>query len=426
MSFIREKTEDFYLLTTDVENIFINEYMPAAPGDYVKVYLYGLMYSLNQSGMTYREMAKQLNLTEKDISDAWEYWNRMGIVRKIPKGPSVFADYDIEFIQLRRLMYGGNAAGRSSEKQDETQRADNPLYDETLRDLLFEVEDTLGKTLSASDTEKIFSWVKEIGATRAVITAAVSYCFEKGKTGIPYMTKVIEQWTEDGLKTEEDVAARFGAIEQRLACYKEVFRTLGLNRGVTAAERSIMDKWFDEMGFDMDRVLDACCKGSFIPNPNIRYVNGILEKWYEEAKAGGRNVNSKITVTQAVLNKYYEYLRHSAEEAAAKRREQVYSKLPRVEEIDEELFALGKRMSKSILGGDLKARNEVKRLMNLLEEERCVLLTENDFEEDYTDIKYSCSKCSDTGITEDGTRCDCTKERIGEAELWQNSCSAKI
>ena len=43
MSFTREKIRDFYLLATDVENIFINEYMPAAPGDFVKVYLYGLL-----------------------------------------------------------------------------------------------------------------------------------------------------------------------------------------------------------------------------------------------------------------------------------------------------------------------------------------------------------------------------------------------
>ena len=51
--------------------------------------------------------------------------------------------------------------------------------------------------------------------------------------------------------------------------------------------------------------------------------------------------------------------------------------------------------------------------------------SENNFEEDYTDIKYSCSKCNDTGITEDGTRCSCTKQRIGEAEIWQNLSSEK-
>lgn len=30
--------EDLFLYTTDVENLFINEFLPGAPGDYVKVY----------------------------------------------------------------------------------------------------------------------------------------------------------------------------------------------------------------------------------------------------------------------------------------------------------------------------------------------------------------------------------------------------
>jgi len=33
MNFIKEKIKDFFLLDTKVENIFINEYMPSAPGD---------------------------------------------------------------------------------------------------------------------------------------------------------------------------------------------------------------------------------------------------------------------------------------------------------------------------------------------------------------------------------------------------------
>ena len=39
MNYIKEKTKDFYLLDSRFENIFINEYMPAAPGDYLKVYM---------------------------------------------------------------------------------------------------------------------------------------------------------------------------------------------------------------------------------------------------------------------------------------------------------------------------------------------------------------------------------------------------
>ena len=120
-------------------------------------------------------------------------------------------------------------------------------------------------------------------------------------------------------------------------------------------------------------------------------------------------MNSKVTVTQAVLNKYYEYLRKCAEESAQMRKEEIYSKLPRIEEIDKELLVLGKKLSRSLLGGDVKSQKEGKKLMHLLEEERAVLLTENNFREDYTDIKYACSKCSDTGITDDGNLCSRTK-----------------
>ena len=45
MKFKRKESKDYFLLVTSVENIFINEYMTAAPGDYVKVYLFALMYA---------------------------------------------------------------------------------------------------------------------------------------------------------------------------------------------------------------------------------------------------------------------------------------------------------------------------------------------------------------------------------------------
>ena len=106
MSFKREKIKDFYLLSTDVENIFINEYMPEAPGEYVKVYLYGLLYSQYQEDMTYKEMGKQLKLTSKQIEEAWDYWAGMGVIEKKHQKGSFSSEYDIEFKNLRSLMYG--------------------------------------------------------------------------------------------------------------------------------------------------------------------------------------------------------------------------------------------------------------------------------------------------------------------------------
>lgn len=421
MAFTREKIKDFYLLTTDVENIFINEYMPEAPGDYVKVYLYGLLYSQREEEMTLSQMARHLSLEENVIDAAWDYWEKSGVVKRIFAGPPS-REYDIQFNQLREAMYG---FGQNPKVEAVAKEEENILGDEKLKELIEGVESFFGKTLSPKETAEIFSWHREICATSPVIYGAVSYCSEKGKTGIGYMTKVIRQWTEIGLKTEEDVNKHIASIEQRYMQYKKILQSLGLNRGVTDAEKEIIDKWFNEMKFSLERILEACCKGSFIPNPNIRYVNGILEKWYEEAKADGRDVNSKKTVTQAEMNRYYEFLRKEAEEAAQKRREEVHTRIPRIKEVDRDLLELGKRMSKSLLTGDIEKQKETRRLMSLLEQERTVLLTENNYREDYTDIKYTCDICKDTGMTDDGKRCPCTKEKTGEAELWLNSSSER-
>ena len=73
------------------------------------------------------------------------------------------------------------------------------------------------------------------------------------------------------------------------------------------------------------------------------------------------------------------------------------------------------------MGGSTRQEiDSVKKEIRNLEKDRAILLTENNYALDYTDIKYLCSKCSDTGIDENGQRCSCVKDRMGEAELWQN------
>ena len=287
------------------------------------------------------------------------------------------------------------------------------------------MENLLGKTFSPRETKEIFSWAEEIGATDDIILGAASYCAEKGKTGINYISKVIRQWTDDGLLTKKDIKEHLDKIEARSGLQRQILNSLGLNRGATAAEKEMIDRWFDQLHFNQERVMEACARASFISSPNLRYVNKVLENWYEEAKSSGRDVNTKITVTQADLNRYYEYLRNKAREEAEERKKEVYSRIPRIKEIDGEMMDLGRNLSKVILGGKPEKVEEIKKLLALLEEERAVLLTENNYRRDYTDIKFACEKCSDTGITEDGVRCSCVEERIGEAEIWQNSTSSK-
>ncbi len=413
MRFDKGKTKDYYLLTTDVENVFINEYMPEAPGDFVKVYLYGLFCAEHGMELKINIMAAALKMTEDRAAEALEYWKEQKLIEYYEDG----GDQVVTFANLRERLYSGE-----NERIVQGNEASDEESDERdFRELIEFAEAVVGRPLNARELREINSWDSEVGATREVIREAFEYCSEIGKTSINYISKVILGWTKEGLKTSHDVTEYLDRVSERQSVYRRILNTIGLKRNITEAERRMVDSWFDDMHFSLERIMEACEKASFTQSPNLKYINKILENWKQEADDMGRDVNQRVTVTQTTLNKYYEYLRNQAEIRAEGRRQEVYNNLPEIRQIDMNLQQLSSKISRGLLGGSTRQDiDSIKREIRDLEKDRAILLTENNYALDYTDIKYLCSKCGDTGIDENGQRCSCVKDRMGEAELWQN------
>ena len=413
MKFDKGKTKDYYLFTTDVENVYINEYMTEAPGEYVKAYLYGLFCSEHGMELKSALMAEVLHMDEDRLREAWEYWERMNVVAIEEEED----DYTVVFLSLREQLFSGEqgverAIDMSDEVMDE---------DEEFKRLTEAAEDMLGRPLNGRELQEIDSWTKELGVPGEVIHEAFDYCVEIGKPSINYISKVILAWAKEGLTDREMVKEYLEKTSERQGIYRRILNSLGLKRNVTEAEKRLVDSWLDDMKFSPERILEACEKAGFTQSPNLRYVNKVLENWKQEADAWGRDVNQRVNVSQNTLNKYYEYLRNQAEKRAEGRRQEVYNKLPEIRQIDINLQSLSSKISRGLLGGStVQDMNTVRQEIRNLEKERAILLTENNYALDYTDVKYLCPKCSDTGIDENGQRCSCTRERMGEAELWQN------
>ena len=413
MKFDKGKTKDYYLFTTDVENVYINEYMTEAPGEYVKAYLYGLFCSEHGMELKSALMAEVLHMDEDRLREAWEYWERMNVVAIEEEDD----DYTVVFLSLREQLFSGEqgverAIDMSDEVMDE---------DEEFKRLTEAAEDMLGRPLNGRELQEIDSWTKELGVPGEVIHEAFDYCVEIGKPSINYISKVILAWAKEGLTDRKMVKEYLEKTSERQGIYRRILNSLGLKRNVTEAEKRLVDSWLDDMKFSPERILEACEKAGFTQSPNLRYVNKVLENWKQEADTWGRDVNQRVNVSQNTLNKYYEYLRNQAEKRAEGRRQEVYNKLPEIRQIDINLQSLSSKISRGLLGGStVQDMNSVRQEIRNLEKERAILLTENNYALDYTDVKYLCPKCSDTGIDENGQRCSCTRERMGEAELWQN------
>lgn len=417
MNFIKEKIKDFYLLDSRIENIFINEYMPIAPGDYVKVYLYAAMYAEHNLNMDNATMASQLGLSESKILEAWEYWEKMGVIRKHYLDVEGNIDFTVEFLNMKELFYGKNQEAPKNET--EQKEYDNIFGNKAIKLMMEEVEKLFGRSLSSTEVRELLSWMQDYKVTPEVIIFGVKYCIEKGKHSLKYIEKVVLGWAEKGLQTVDQVQEVLQEMDQKYYQYKRVLKALGFSRNATEAEKEMMDLWFDQMGYSMERVIEACTKTAGIPNPNFKYVNSVLENWKNEAEEKGIDVNKKVVVTQGVLNQYYDYLRKKAEQEAEEHKTEIYEKIPKIQEIDDQIRQIGAKLSKSMLRGNSEEESKkIKKEMDRLAEERAVLLTENNYEMDYTDIRYACEKCGDTGITDVGERCSCIPQRTEEAEVW--------
>jgi DnaD/phage-associated family protein len=494
MKYTIEENRDIYLGNTRVENLFINEYLPAASGDQVKVYIYGLMYAQNKQEMDIREQARVLNMTEADVIEAFEYWARRGLVRlKLEADdankPKDFekADFIVEFVSQVNTLYGmkldktrgtvSNESGQNnrvgtSKQQDEDEDIDS--FDDDMSDdemlwmqiskeiqgLYNEYEKATGRPISLEEMNKIEDLVKSGGVTADVLSYAISYCKEKEKFSIKYICGTAINWAKDGCVTIMDVKEREDRISKNREYYDQVFKQMGWYRPVMPDEMAMMDRWTGEMGFSIADVLAACKKSAGIREPNLKYVNGILENKYKEAggvkvrKSNAANVNRQgksnsktndtlgagfgmksatipsngyvsgnrdysSNVSRKVLKEYYQHIRNKNIEEQQKRIATVCQRIPKITELLKFEEDMNRKALKFDFSPEGKAnRQKAKEKKQMIEAAKRKLLSENGIAEDYMDLQYFCKECKDTGTLEDGRICACAKARAEEAYKW--------
>ena len=289
--FTTGKRKDIFLYKTTVENLFINEFLPDAPGDCVKVFLFGLMYAQYEEEIDSRTMALTLGLTESDVDNAWKYWEANGLV--VIHGSHETDDYSIEFVRQIDLFYGktieesypvtessegrDSAASPEPESDDGAKEIIEKLLNQQLREIFDKYQITTGRTLSRREAAKLTDAVKVYNIEPDIIDFAIDYCTDIDKYSVDYIFKVALRWKEEGCKDVAQVKVMLDKHSRRNEFYRQIFGALGWNRIPAPAEREIMDKWLDEMGCSVKDVLDACNASAGIREPNLRYVNKVLE-----------------------------------------------------------------------------------------------------------------------------------------------------
>ena len=184
--------------------------------------------------------------------------------------------------------------------------------------------------------------------------------------------------------------------------------------------------WFDEMGYSLDEVLEACKATGGIREPSLRYVNKILEnKMLEkggvktDAPGAKTDTGSGAKVSRKVLRDYYEHIRDEEEQAQAARLREALSRADGLEEVLDRERALSADMATLMMGPAAREqREQMKEERKSLEETKKSLLAAAGYPADFLDRRYRCDICKDTGYTDEGTVCTCCRARADEAYIW--------
>ena len=449
-----EETKDIFLYSTEIENLFIGEYLPDAPGDYVKVYLFSLMYARFGQTIEPGKICRMMGLSRDEVEEAWIYWESRGLVRRTTViGEGGETEKILTFVSQVEALYG-HASEEGEAAADEEAAVpdgdvDPPLYisiddmdfddemsrklvDNKLRSLYQKYQMTTGRTVSRQETSKIEEAIKVYEIEPEIFDFAIDYCADLGKYSVDYIFKVALRWTEEGCSTADDARKLLEKHSLRNSWYRQVFKALGFNRLPAPADREIMDRWFDVMNCTIGEVLDACAAAAGIRDPNLRYVNKVLEN--RRAEKGGINTGSGNAaakdssagtdsgvspVSRKVLADYYEYIRTGEENAQKARVGEVLLKVPEMKDLFEAESRLNRRLLSMKPGSaDPGARQMLRTERTEIEERKKQLLTENGFPDDYLNRKYRCGICRDTGYTDEGMVCSCARQRAEEAYEW--------
>ena len=339
----------FQLDVTVVANEFIDTYMAAASGEYVKVYL----YLLRHQGRTVdvAEAADALNHTEADIKRAMAYWERQGVLiqeeaaEDIPKPQPGDADRRIREPELV------NNGGRSQERpeaekkpkirenivvQEEAdagastvQKNKRPVYtpeqvgrlaeEEDFTQLLYISQKYMNKVFTPRECE-VFAYLYDaLHMPSELLEYLVEYCVQGEHYSIRYLEAVALDWHQRGTRTI-DMAKQYTASYSDEAF--SVMKAFGLNeRRPGNAEMDMIRRWFKQWGFSKELVLEACGRTlKATHNPSFSYADKILSEWkkagvkamadvkrLDEKRESKRAVKSGSEVLKPAKNQFHNF-----------------------------------------------------------------------------------------------------------------------
>ncbi len=302
---------------TTISNVFFDEYLPRANGEFLKIYLYLVRwFSGNEGTLSLSGIADVFLMTETDVIRALRYWEQEGLLKLACDSEGTIMSIRLEPVRPHTAsddavpaQSGISSSGRSCDisvissdageeiSDDDRSGVSRPAVSactvsypmselesfasEEGRQLIFIIQQYLGHPLGQTDLNLIYYFYDELGFSSDLIEYLFEYCVSEGHPGMRYIEKVALSWAQQNVTTPEQ--ARAQARGHNRDAYA-VLKAYGIGGRMPAApETEYVNKWTQIYGFDMDLILEACRRTIMaVHTPSFEYTDKILSNWKDQ------------------------------------------------------------------------------------------------------------------------------------------------
>ncbi len=265
---------------------FIEKYVRFSDPEYIKVYLYAkYMSAQNGKFPETGELAARLGLDADKVAFIIDFWianeeltvSDAGTIafsaepKKSKPKPESHSSAKTPDMSLKP-SYSGAEIKTAKDK------------DPKLSELFYQAENILGKLLSASDQEMIYSFYDWLGLPVEVIVMILSYAAKVGKTNKRYIEKLAIDWADKEINTYEKAELYIKELEAIDSAEHSVRSILGIyDRALTQTEKKYIKRWTQELHVPTELIQAAYDKTvEYTGKLAWSYMNKLIVSWMDE------------------------------------------------------------------------------------------------------------------------------------------------
>lgn len=259
MGFVKLSDSEAKNQKISLDNVFIAEYLPSAPENFVKIYLMGLSLALSDPQNSIETIAMRLFCDTKAVTDAFNYWSEQGLVHITATTPPA-----IEYLPI--ISRSRQIRKFSKEKYRTFNDQLHCLFPN--RNILPNEYNEYYNTIETYNIE-VEAMLTIVGYAKRLKGEDITY---------PYIIAVARNLAAEGCTTYKRVNEKLEELDLYSTELKAVLKALGAKKTADHDDRRMFDKWIKALGFKLETIIQVAKN---VKKGGTARLDSLLTKYYE-------------------------------------------------------------------------------------------------------------------------------------------------